>query len=96
MNKASVEEAKKYMSDMLLGVRMQLSNPNSPYFGLEGHKRLARECGYALNDFDKKGQDVILKTSYSTIYVRGCNLKPLLDAKEWIGIMRKQIKTERR
>ena len=92
MNKASTEKARKYISDMASGVKMQLSNPNSLYYGLEGHKRLARECGYALNDFDKEGQDTILKTSYSALYVRGCNLKPLLDAKEWIGIMRKQIK----
>ncbi len=92
--KASVEEAKKYMSEMLSGIRSQLADENSPYYGLEGHRRLARECGYALNDFDEKGQQEILSSSYSTMYVRGCNLKPLLDAKEWISIMRQQIKNK--
>ena len=55
------------------------------YGGREGHLRLAREIGYALNDFDLNGQKTIISGSYSTIYVRACVLKPILDAKEWIS-----------
>lgn len=55
------------------------------YKNREGHLRLAREIGYALNDFSDKDKKEILKTSYSVIYVRACFLKPLLDAHEWIS-----------
>jgi len=53
------------------------------YKGVEGHKRLAREIGYALNDFPYDEAMSILQSSYSGIYVRACLLKPILDAKEW-------------
>ncbi len=94
MKKLTIEDAKTYMSRMASAIRIQLVQPNSMYHGLDGHKRLARECGYALNDFDEAAQNAILSASYSTMYVRGCNLKPLLDAKEWIGIMRQQIEKD--
>lgn len=54
-----------------------------------GHLRLARECGVALHDFDSAGQKAILAGSYGMIYVSGCNLKPILNAKEWISEMQK-------
>ena len=66
-------------------------NPNSVYYGREGHLRLAKECGIALRDFDTRGRREILSGSYSAIYVAGCNLKPILDAKEWITAMRSMI-----
>ena len=69
-----------------------LLNPDSIYSGKEGHRRLAREVGYALNDFSEKEQKEILHSSYSSIYVIGCNLKPVLDAKEWIELLSSQIK----
>jgi len=58
---------------------------NGLYSGREGHLRLAREIGYALRDFSREEQTEIIKSSYSTIYVRACFLKPILDAKDWIG-----------
>ena len=83
---------KEYLEQMETAVRVKLLNPDSIYFGLEGHKRLARECGFALNDFDEKDRDEILHSSYSRIYIIGCNLKPLMDASQWMRIMRSQIK----
>ena len=87
-----VEEARDYMTRMYNAIGDKLINPHSIYSGRDGHERLAREFGYALNDFNEEGRQEILHGSYSAIYVRGCNLKPILDAKEWIRIMKQQIK----
>lgn len=89
--KLGVTEAKEYLSNMRNAVcnNNKLIDPDSIYSGKEGHLRLARECGYALNDFNEEGEREILHGSYSSIYVIGCDLKPLLDAKEWINEMLK-------
>jgi len=85
-------DAQVYIQNMRNTIGDKLINPDSIYYGEEGHLRFARECGYALNDFDKDGQNEILHGSYSSIYVIGCNLKPILGAKEWIQILTNQIK----
>ena len=82
-----IKEAEDYMSKMRSAVGHHLNNPDSIHYGKDGHLRLARECGVALNDFDGAGQKAILSGSYGMIYVSGCNLKPILDAKEWISEM---------
>ena len=84
-----IEEAVRSMVEMRAAAKSHLNNPDSIYYGEEGHLRLARECGYALRDFDKAGQAHILHGSYSVIYVSGCSLRPILDAKEWMNEMRK-------
>lgn len=86
-----VSEAKDYIYRMRNAVGSHLVDPHSVYCGREGHLRFARECGYALNDFNESGKREILGSSYGAIYVIGCNLKPILDASEWISEMRKQI-----
>ncbi len=55
------------------------------YSGKEGHLKLAKEIGYALADFNDKEVKNIKGSSYGSIYVIGCNLKPILDAKEWVN-----------
>ena len=87
--------AKEYLDAMDSVIADQLINPNSIYYGREGHKRFARECGVALNDFCEKDRKEILSSSYGRLYVKHCNLKPILDAKQWISIMRSQIKEEK-
>lgn len=72
----------EYMDGVRNAATAHFSNPESIYCGREGHLRLTRECGYALNDFEEKDRRELLSASYSTIYVRACNLKPILDAKE--------------
>ena len=57
------------------------------YSGKDNHIKFAHETGYALNDFSEEAQNEILHSSYSIIYVRACNLRPLLNAKEWISEM---------
>lgn len=84
-----IKEANEYMTKMRSAVGRHINDPDSIYYGRDGHLRLARECGCALNDFDETGQREILSCSYGMIYVTGCNLKPILDAKEWIEEMQK-------
>lgn len=76
-------EAECYLSAMAAAIGTKLVEPASLYSGKEGHLRLARECGYALNDFDQEGQRLILSASYSHIYVKSCFLRPILSAKQW-------------
>ena len=84
-----IKEANEYMAKMRSAVGRHLNDPDSIYYGKDGHLQLARECGYALNDFDETGQREILSGSYGMIYVTGCVLKPILDAKEWVEEMKK-------
>lgn len=87
-----MERANNYMKNIRLACGTKLAETNGVYSGKEGHLRLARECGYALNDFTEKERREILTSSYSNIYVIACNLKPLLDAKEWIEELTKGYK----
>lgn len=87
------DKAKKYLDDMDNAIGTLLIEPGSIYSGREGHERFARECGYALNDFDESDRAEIVSASYGKLYVKHCNLKPILDAKEWIGIMLAQVKS---
>lgn len=52
------------------------------YQGQEGAKRFARECGPALLDFDNP--ESLISSTYGGICVRAYNLKPPIDAKDWI------------
>ena len=82
-------QAKIYIHNMRQAASCVLLGDNLCYKGKEGHLRLAREVGYALNDFDEEAQNEIIHSSYSAIYVIGCDLKPLLSAKEWMDELRK-------
>jgi len=81
-----MEKANKYLTEMRSAVYGRL---NTIYEGKERHLQFARECGAALPDFDEQEQKEILSASYGSIYIIGCNLKPILDAKEWITEMQK-------
>lgn len=86
------ERVDGYVNSMRSAIGTHLINPDSIYYGRSGHERFARECGYALNEFNAEERRDLLQSSYSTMYVIGCHLKPILDASEWIAIMRSQIK----
>ena len=89
------EQAQKYIDAMDSAIGGKLIDPDSIFYGRAGHKRLAREFGYALNDFDERDQRELLSASYGRLYVKHCNLKPILDAKEWIGIAKSRIKEKK-
>ena len=75
--------ANNYIHNMRNAIGNKLIEPGT-YSEREGHLKLAREIGYALADFNDKEIKHIKASSYGGIYVIGCNLKPILDAKEWI------------
>lgn len=65
-------------------------SPGDLYFGPDGCKRFARECGYAIPDFtlDRNEQDHLISSTYSAICVIAYRLNPPVSAKEWINGMR--------
>ena len=92
--KAGIEDAKKYT----FAIRDSLSCLHAPgnlYYGRDGHLRLARECGYAMDDFTDEAQKVILQGSYTTIYVTRCGLRPILGAAEWLIEMQAGLRQRR-
>lgn len=58
------------------------------YAGVEGAKRLARECGPAILDFGECGLKNIGST-YSAICVIAYGLRPPIDAKIWLQELKK-------
>ena len=84
--------AQDYLDRMSDAIGTKLIDNHPLYGDEEGHRRLAREMGSALADFSSEEQKEILTTSYSSIYVRGCFLRPILNAKEWINEMQKDKK----
>ena len=83
---------REYMDNIRNATGTKLIESDSLYFGREGHIRFAHEVGYALNDFDVKGQEELIHSSYSNVYIRACFLKPILYAGEWIGLLQSQIR----
>lgn len=63
------------------------------YQGEEGAKRLAREYGAGLSDFPEKEAWEALRASYTELCVRGYDLRPPIDAKEWIAEVMKAWKS---
>ncbi len=84
---------KEYTDNIRNAAGTKLIESNGLYSGREGHIRFAHEVGRALNDFDVKGQEELLHSSYSNVYVRVCFLKPILDAGEWINLLQSKIRT---
>lgn len=79
-----MKRANDYMDNIKNAVGNKLVEPEGMYADKDGHLRLAREVGYALANFNSKETKHIKGSSYNNIYVIGCNLKPILDAKEWV------------
>ena len=68
-----------------------LMNPDCMYYGKQGALRLAREYGYGLAAWGEHEYNDEVGASYGKLLVRLSNLKPPIDAKEWIGEIRKSI-----
>jgi hypothetical protein len=84
-----MQKVNEYMNKMYVAIGDKLINPESIFSGRDGHLRMAREIGVALADFTEKEQRELFTSSYSSIYVRGCRFKPVLNNNEWIAEMRK-------
>lgn len=76
-----------WMRRTAMAASLHCYSSDSVYFGPEGAKRLGRECGPALLDFGEFGIDNIGAT-YSAICVIAYQLKPPIDAKDWLAAVR--------
>jgi hypothetical protein len=84
--------AKEYTDNVLQALFFNHENLIQLYTNDEkGALRLAREYGYGLNDFPAKERDDMIHDSYSSLCVRFYDLKPPINAKEWIQEIKKMI-----
>ena len=84
--------AVEYTRELGQALRVHLANdPTGLYSGREGALRLAREYGYGLAEYPEKEAFDALGRSYGMICVIGYDLKPPLDAKDWVREVRKAI-----
>lgn len=79
-----------WMTRVRLAAMRHCLDPDGIYYGEEGAKRFARECGPALLDFPD-GEKRISET-YSGICVMAYDLKPPIDASVWFDEMRKGMR----
>ena len=85
--------AKQYTESLLNALNSYINNSlgYGMYEGKEGALRLAREYGYGLRDFSEKERKEWIHSSYSCLCVMFYNLKPPIDAKDWITEIRSQL-----
>ena len=84
--------AVEYTRELGQALRVHLANdPTGLYSGREGALRLAREYGYGLADYSDKEAFDALGRSYGLICVIGYDLKPPVDAKEWVREVREAM-----
>lgn len=90
-----MKPAREYSDAMYLSVMRNWVNLfmyGCPYHGQKGALRLAQDYGRGLADFPEKDAESEIKGSYSLLCVRAYHLRPPIDAKKWIGEIRKAIK----
>lgn len=68
----------------------EIFHGDGPYVGVDGCKRLARECAPAILDFGEYVEKNINST-YSGICVIAYNLRPPVDAGVWLGWIREKL-----
>lgn len=66
------------------------------YSGKTGARRIAREYGVGLADFSEDEARRFIRNSYTMVCVVGYNLKPPIDAKEWISEVQKAYENAKR
>lgn len=82
-----------WMTRIVNAAKRHCISESGLYYGIEGAKRFARECGPALLDF-QDGEKQIWST-YSGICVRAYDLKPPIDAKTWLNELKKGMERAR-
>lgn len=75
-----------WMSSIAHAAMRICADPDSQYYGVDGAKRLARECGPALLDFPDGIKNI--GSTYSGICVIAYRLNPPIDAKDWLASVR--------
>ena len=82
-----------WMSSVARAATRHCLDPTGLYYGPEGAKRLARECGPALLDFADGERNA--SSTYSGICVIAYDLKPPIDAKVWLRELKKGMEKAR-
>ena len=89
----TVEQTREAFNAWMCATRsaaLRLCRPGGLYDGIEGCRRFARECAPALLDFGEYGRNSIGAT-YGAICVISYQLKPPVDAAQWICWMREKL-----
>lgn len=82
-----------WMTRVRLAAMRHCLDPDGLYYGPEGAKRLARECGPALLDFPNP--ESLIASTYSGICVTAYDLRPPIDASTWLDELRKGMNRAR-
>lgn len=79
-----------YMSDIAHAAMRHCVQEGGLYYGMEGCRRFARECGAAFLDFEREGLDPerLFGSTYSGICVIAYGLKPPVGARSWLEWIR--------
>lgn len=89
--KKLIKTAMEYTKEIGQAILINIANGCNLYLGKEGCLRLAKEYGYGLKDYPEKERRDAMQSSYSIICVKGYNLKPPVDAKEWVKAIESQF-----
>lgn len=81
------ETVQTYVTAVRNAAKRHCIAENGIYSGKNGALRLGREFGYGLGDFGQVGYDEIQST-YPALCVISYDLKPPVDASEWIAAVR--------
>ena len=84
--------AREYMENVFRAIQANHHNLQQNYEGKSGALKFAREFGYGLNDFPVEQRKDILTSSYGYLCVRLYDLKPPVDAKQWVNAILTQLK----
>ena len=75
------KEFSDYMQRVVSAAGRHCLEQDGIYRGKDGAMRFARECGYALPDFENPAS--LVSSTYSGICVKAYYLRPPIDAKVW-------------
>lgn len=93
-NESDGNDFRDWMRRVAGAAMCHCADENGLYHGREGALRLARECGPAIPCFHKYGEKNIGAT-YGAICVIAYNLKPPIDADEWLNALREGMRRAR-
>lgn len=85
-----------YMSRIRSAAKRHCMLEDGVFYGKDGAKRFARECGPALVDFSSDPRNIqdMISSTYSGICVIAYGLKPPINAGEWFKAMREGVENE--
>ena len=83
-----------WMTKLRLAAMRHCLTKGGLYYGVEGAKRLARECGPALLDFED--YEDLIDSTYSGICVTAYELRPPISEAVWLSELRRGMERAKR